>query len=196
MIARGDWAAFELFGIEVPKEKRCPVFPLHAELLVEVTVIDFASPTDAQGISAHQAGDRGGVERFDQQLHVSVQLPVMFEPGGKAPDGHIGESVEPVEIDVEMLLQLPFVVCFKFCLVRREKITIGIVNEVERKVGQATVSETVQKLKGADTGIEDAVAPLGIDVVDLVTRHRGDDFHAVDLRESRPAIHSLIRGES
>ena len=113
----------------------------------------------------------------------------MFEPGGKAPDGHIGESVESVEIDVEMLLQLPFVVGFKFCLVRREKVTIGIVNEVERKVSHTTVSETVQKLKGADTGIEDAVAPLGIDIVDLVTRHRGDDFHAVDLEKaSQPLI--------
>ena len=75
MVVRGDGAAFEPFGIEVPKEERRPVFPLHAELLVEVAVIDFALPADTQSILAHQAGDRGGVECFDQQLQVSVQLP-------------------------------------------------------------------------------------------------------------------------
>jgi hypothetical protein len=94
-----------------------------------------------------------------------------------------------VEIDVEVLLQLPFVVCFKFCLVRWEKVSIGIVNQVERKAIQATVTEPVQELKGPDTGIEDAVAPLGIDVVEMVTRHRGDNFHAVDYEKvAQPLI--------
>ena|ERR1700759_3998110 len=66
VVVRGDEAAFEPFGIEVPKEERRPFFPLHTELLVEVAVIDFSLPTDAQGILAHQAGDRGGVECVDQ----------------------------------------------------------------------------------------------------------------------------------
>jgi len=65
VVVRGDGAAFEPLGIEVPKEERPPVFPLHTELLVKVAVIEFALPTDAQGILAHQAGDRGGVESFD-----------------------------------------------------------------------------------------------------------------------------------
>ena len=103
----------------------------------------------------------------------------MFEPGGKATDWHISESVESVEIDIEILFQLPFVVCFKFCLVRREKVSAGIVNQVERKAIYATVTERVQKLKGPDTGIEDAVAPLSVDIVEPVTRHRSDNFHAV-----------------
>jgi hypothetical protein len=42
-----DWAAFEPFGIEVPKKERRPVFPSHAKLLVEVAVINFASPANA-----------------------------------------------------------------------------------------------------------------------------------------------------
>src|ERR1700736_191806 len=103
----------------------------------------------------------------------------MFEPGGKAADWHIGESVESVEIDIEILLQLAFVVCFKFALVRREKVSVGIVNQVERKTIYTTVTETVQELQDPDTGIEDAVAPLSIDVVGPVTRHRGDNFHAM-----------------
>ena len=72
MAAHGDRGAFELFSIEIPKEEWHSIFPLHAELLVEIAVINFALPTDAQGSLAHQAGDRGGVERFDQQLHVGV----------------------------------------------------------------------------------------------------------------------------
>ena len=120
----------------------------------------------------------------------------MFEPGGKAADWHIGESVESVEIDIEVLLQLPFVVCFKFCLVRREKVTIGIVNQVERKVSYATVTEPVQELKGADTGIEDAVAPLGIDVVEPRNTASRRQFSRGGLRESRPATHNLVQGGS
>jgi hypothetical protein len=84
-----------------------------------------------------------------------------------------------VEIDIEILLQLPFIVCLKFCLVRREKVSVGIVNQVERKVIHATVTQSVQELKGPDTGIEDAVAPLSIDVVEPETRHRGDNFYAM-----------------
>src|SRR5271157_2992399 len=179
VVARRDGAAFEPFGIEVPKEERHSVFPRHPELLVEVAVIDFALPTYAQGIFAHQAIDRGGVERFDHQLHISVQLTAMLEPGGKAPDGHISESVEPVKIDVEVLLQLPLVVCFKLCLVGREKVTVGIVYKVQRKVSHSTVTKAIQELKGAYAGIKDAIAALGIDVVERVTRHRGNDFHAV-----------------
>jgi hypothetical protein len=63
-----------------------------------------------------------------------------------------------VEIDIEILLQLPFVVCFKFCLVRGEKVSVGIVNQVERKAVDATVTEPIQELKGPGAGIEDAVA--------------------------------------
>src|ERR1700749_3374129 len=103
----------------------------------------------------------------------------MFEPGGKAADWHIGESVESVEIDIEILLQLSFVVRFKFCLVRREKVSVGIVNQVEGKAIYTSVAEAIQTLKGPDTGIEDAVAPLSIDVVEPVARHRGDNFHVM-----------------
>jgi hypothetical protein len=103
----------------------------------------------------------------------------MFESGGKAADWHIGKSVESVEIDIKILLQLPFVVCFQFCLIRREKVSVGIVNQVERKAIYATVTKPVQELKGPDTRIEDAVAPLSIDVFEPVTRHRGDNFHAM-----------------
>jgi hypothetical protein len=88
-----------------------------------------------------------------------------------------------VEIDVEVLLQLTSVDSFKLGLVRRKKVPIWIVHEVERKLSHATVTESVQELKGTDTGIEDAIAPLGIDVVELITRHRGDDFHAIGFKK-------------
>jgi hypothetical protein len=84
-----------------------------------------------------------------------------------------------VEIDIEILLQLPFVVYFKFFLVRGEKVSVGIVNQVERKAIYTTVTEPIQELKGPGTAIEDAVAPLSIDVVEPVTRHRGDNFHVM-----------------
>jgi len=88
-----------------------------------------------------------------------------------------------MEIDIEVLLQLIFVFSFKFGLVRRKKVAIRIVHEVERKFSHATVTESVQQLKGPDAGIEDAIAPLGIDIVELITRQRGDDSHAVGFKK-------------
>ena len=43
----------------------------------------------------------------------------MPQPGGEARNRHVGDRVEVVKVDVEMLFQFALIVGFKLCLVRR-----------------------------------------------------------------------------
>ena len=71
-------------------------------------------------------------------MHVSFKLSAVLEPGGEATNGHVGNSVEVVEIDAEVAFQFALVVGFKVGLVGRQEGAIGIVNEVEDKAGSTT----------------------------------------------------------
>ena len=179
VISDCDGSSLQLVGIDVPKIKRLPPVPLHTELLVKVAVVEFAAPSHAQGIAAHEPSDRRGVERADEQLQVDVQLSVMSQPGGKATDGHVCDGVETVEINVEMPLQFALIVGFKLCLVRRKKRSIGIVNQIQAEIRPASVANLVKKLKRTDACVKHALAALGIDVGGFIAWHRGHNFHAM-----------------
>src|SRR6478672_13352399 len=97
----------------ISHRKSGSVAPLHTELLVEIAIIDFAAPADAEGVAAHEARNRRGIKCLDQQMHVSVQFSAVPEPGGESADGHVGDRVEAVEIDIEMAFQFSFVVGLK-----------------------------------------------------------------------------------
>jgi len=84
-----------------------------------------------------------------------------------------------VEIDIKMAFQFTFVVGLELGLIRREEGAIGIVNEVEGKVVLATVAELIEELERLDTGTENTVAPLSVDVFGFIAGHGGDDFHAM-----------------
>ena len=165
--------------MEIPQEERPAVAPLHSELLVEIAIIDFAAPPDAEGVAAHEIRNRRGIKCLDQQLHISVQFSAVPEPGCKPADGYVGDRAKAVEIDIKMAFQFPFVVGLELGLIRREEGAIGIVNEVEGKVVVATVAELVEELEGLDTGTENTVAPLSVDVFGFIAGHGGDDFHTM-----------------
>ena len=48
MISDCDGPALESLGIDIPKVKRSAFLSLHAELLVEVAVVNLAAPTHTQ----------------------------------------------------------------------------------------------------------------------------------------------------
>ena len=48
MIGSHDLATFERSGMDIPQEEWLAVAPLHTELLVEIAIIDFAAPADAE----------------------------------------------------------------------------------------------------------------------------------------------------
>ena len=53
VIAGHDLAIFERIGGDVPQKNRLPIVPLHPELLIEIAVINFTAPPDADRVAAH-----------------------------------------------------------------------------------------------------------------------------------------------
>ena len=96
-----------------------------------------------------------GLKAVDQQLHVGFKFSVVPEPGGEATDRHIGNRVEMVKIDAEIVFQFALVVGFQLSLIRRQERAIGIVNEVKDKVVLPAIAKPVQQLERPNTGIED-----------------------------------------
>ena len=104
MVTGRDLTIVDLVRIDIPQENRRAVFPLQPKLLIEIAIINFASPTHTDGVAAHQPIDRGRIKRADEQFHVFIELVVVPKIRGKAPDGEIGNTVKLIENDAEMFL--------------------------------------------------------------------------------------------
>ena len=108
-------------GIDVPQKNRLPIVPLHPELLIEIAVINFTTPPDADRVAAHETFDSRWIERLDQKLHVLIEPIAVAQVSGEPTDRKIRKRVKPVEHNSEMLLQLPFVIGLKLLLRRLAK---------------------------------------------------------------------------
>ena len=116
VIAGHDLAIFERIGVEVPQKDRLPILPLHSELLIEIAVINFTTPPDADRVAAHETVDRRWIKCLDQKLHVIIEPIAVAQVSGEPADRKIRKRVKPVEHNSEMLLQLPFVIGLKLIL--------------------------------------------------------------------------------
>src|SRR5215831_18132035 len=108
MIAGHDLAILERIGVDVPQKNRLPIVPLHPELLIEIAVVNFTTPADADRIAAHKTADSRRIKCLDKNLHVLLELVVVPQVSCEPADRKICERVKPVENNSEMLLQLPF----------------------------------------------------------------------------------------
>ena len=154
VIASHNLAVFERIGIEIPKKQRstgvavvvgtprCGIRsaqgadatrPLHPELLIEIAVINFTTPSDADRVAAHKTLDGRWIERLDQKLHVLSEQILVAQISGEPANWKIRKRVKPVENNSKMLLQLPFVIGLKLRLRRWQKRTHWIVNEMQRQ---------------------------------------------------------------
>ena len=182
VVGGADGGVPEGVEVEVPEVEGVAVFSGgdgEVEHLVEVAVEDPAFPGDIDGVPAHETVDGGGVECVLEGLEVVGVVVVVFEVRRKAGDGHVGDGEEGIEVDAEVGLHFAFVFGFEFLLVAGKESTVGVVDEVEDELGVASVAEGIEFLEGADGGIEDAFAALGVDVLGLITGHGGDDFDLV-----------------
>src|ERR1051326_5610563 len=110
-----------------------PIVPLHPELLIEIAVINFATPPDTDRAATHESLDCCRIKCFDENLHVVIQAIAMAQVSGKPADRKIREGIEPVKHNSKMLLHLSFVIAFKFVLWRRQKYVHRIVNQMQRQ---------------------------------------------------------------
>src|SRR5881275_3599559 len=108
MIAGHDLTIFERLRIDIPQKNRRPILPLHLELLVKITIINFASPSHADGVAAHQSANCCWIKRVNEQLYVLLQFTVMPEITRKAADRQIRECIKLIKHDSEMFFEFVF----------------------------------------------------------------------------------------
>src|SRR5438067_3978506 len=177
MVTGRNLAIVELVRIDIPQEDRCAVFPLQPELLIEIAIVDFASPTHTDGVAAHQPIDRGRIKRADEQLHVFIELVVVPQISGKAPDGEIGNGVKLIEHYAEVREKLALEIGVQLRLRPRQERADRIINKMQRHVTGDAVAELIQQLKRGDARFKNAFPALRIYIFWRVTRHRGDNFN-------------------
>src|SRR6476661_8647099 len=119
-------------GIHVPQKHRLPIVPLHPELLIEIAVVNFTPPPNADRVAAHEAVDSGWIECLDQKLHVLIESIAVAQISSESADRKVRKRVKPVEHNSEMFLQLSFVIGLKLILLRWQKGAHGVINEVQR----------------------------------------------------------------
>src|SRR6266513_4928085 len=100
-----DLAIFNFYRIDVPQKHSCAIIPLHPELLIKITIVNFSAPAHADCVAAHQAINGRWVKRLDQQLHVLVKFIVMTQIRSEPADRKIRERIELVKHDAEMFLE-------------------------------------------------------------------------------------------
>ena len=79
---------------------------MHLKLLIKIAIINLAAPSHADRVAAHEAVDGCWIERVDEQLHVFLEIVVVSQISGKAPDRKIRDRVEVVEDDAEICREL------------------------------------------------------------------------------------------
>ena len=121
VIAGHDLAIFERIRVEVPQKDLLAIVPLHPELLIEIAVINFTTPPNADRVPAHETVDRRWIECLYQKLHVLIESIAVAQISGETADRKIRKRVKPVEHNSEMLLQLPFVIGLKLTLAAMAK---------------------------------------------------------------------------
>jgi len=102
VIASHDFPIGNFVGINVPQKERPAIFPLHAELLVEVAIVNLTTPADADSVSAHQPIDSAWIERANQQIRIFLQVAIVPEETREPANRQIRDRVKFVEDDSEM----------------------------------------------------------------------------------------------
>src|SRR5260370_29406115 len=142
MIAGHDLAIFKRIRIDIPKKHRLAsaiAGPLHSQLLIEIAIVYFAAPADADGVAAHESIDRRRIKRADEQLHVFIELVVVPQISGKAPDGEIGNGVKVIEHYAEAREELALEIGLYLGLRPRQERADRVVNQVQRKIDSSAI---------------------------------------------------------
>src|SRR6185437_10089013 len=101
---------------------------------------------------------------FDEELQESA-------------DRHVGDRVEPVELDAMTSAQFFLELCFYGILLRREECADGVVDKVQGEPAvRSSIAETVQETECLHRFFKDAVASLRIGLAGTIRGKRCDDL--------------------
>ncbi len=119
MIAGHDLAIGNLVWIDFPQEYRVAsavAGPSHSKLLVKIAIVNFAAPTNADRVAAHEPINRRGIKRADQEVHVLLEFIVMPEIAREAADRKICNRVEFIKHNAKLVFQFAFEIELQFSL--------------------------------------------------------------------------------
>ncbi len=117
--------------------------------LVEVAVVEAPVPGDADEAAAHEAGHRGRVKTGHQLAHVTLIIPGPLQKLLEAPDGHVEQGQELVEVNTVAVRQLPAEEFFQGALLRRQVGARGVVHEIKPEVrARFAVADAIEAAQG------------------------------------------------
>src|SRR5258705_13833194 len=102
--------------------------------LIEVAVVDEASPIHRNQISAHDVLEIGVNMRTLQQIEVTIELTVGDKRCTEPLDGHVGQRIEAIEDNAIALAEHAPVIFLERALWRGERRSLWVIE----KVGHAT----------------------------------------------------------
>src|SRR5262249_52913724 len=153
------------------------VFERQIEHLIKTAVENIPPPIDRNQVSAHHVVEIGIEVRALQQSEVAIELAVGNKDRAETLDRHVGERIELVENNAVALVEHAFVVVFERLLRRRQRRSLGIVDEIEHEPGlRAPIAQPVQDFQAADGRFEHALAALAVDILFEVAGKRSDDL--------------------
>ena len=112
---------------------------MQPKLLIEIAIINFASPTHTDGVAAHQPIDRGRIECVDYHLHVFVELAVVPQVSGETADGKIGNAVKLIKHYAEVREELAFESGLHLGLRPGQERSDGVINQMQRKIDSLAI---------------------------------------------------------
>jgi hypothetical protein len=135
------------------------------EHLVEVAVVQTPTPVDAYEFAAHDLFEVFRIVAGLEQLHVVGKLALGHQRAAEAQDGHVGQTVEPVEDDAVARLKLLLVGDLEPFLRRWQTGSERVVDQVQiQAAARLPVAQGIELPEAGDAALEHPLAALSIDV--------------------------------
>jgi hypothetical protein len=161
---------------------------------IEITIVKVSVPGNRDERSAHQPFNGTRIEAGSKTLQVALKIPRLQKPLAESSQRHVGKRKEPVKDDAPSL-QEHFTESFlDQCLGGREESPGRIAYQMEFQSRLFySISQAVELLQGSKACAESPRASLGISLMFVKRRERGDDDHLIGLEETDQVL-SLVLG--
>ncbi len=188
MLVERNRAVIELLEIKIV-DMRGWGSHLDIQHLIEIAIVDITVPTYRQRIAAHQAVDRGGVEGVYEFLHVFGVIARIQQILEEPADGHIGHSVQIIEIDAVAAFELALKLGFEHRLTGGQEGARGVIHQVEyESAAFEAVAYCIQHLQGAYAIFKDPLAPLGVGAAFAEIGQRRYQVYLIGSKKGRQVV--------
>src|SRR6185312_3869280 len=127
----------------------CSACHRQIEHLVEVAIIDVATPVNRNQVAAHDAIEVRVQMVILQVPEIAIERTICDKRRTKALNWHICENIESAEHNAVLFAKHPLIVRFQRVLRWWKRRTLGIVNEIEDQLRFVPIACRVEALETA-----------------------------------------------